>query len=176
MRLLPAAHMALLLLFAGCSDDSANPDKTSGDPTSPPKIMIDSREYESLTAFLGDQRAGFVILHQLRAPGEDLTDGEDPVTPVLAERFDHFLNELEPHLGKPDQQAGGWDLGIPTFASGNGYALWNGTENFISLFVSWDNPEDPSFVIVARAPLSVFDSTPGASDPWQSKWMEKGEW
>jgi hypothetical protein len=94
----------------------------------------------------------------------------------LAERFDHFLKELEPHLGKPDQQAAGWDLGIPTFASGNGYALWNGTENFISLFVSWDNPEDPSFVIVARAPLSVFDSTPGAFDPWQSKWMEKGEW
>ena len=96
MRPFPIALITLLLLIAGCSDDSANPDKTSGDPTSPPKIMIDSREYESLTAFLGDQRAGFVILHQLRAPGEDLTDGEDPVTPVLAAT--QFVRAQPPQL------------------------------------------------------------------------------
>lgn len=137
--------------------------------------MIDSTEFTSLDSFLNDKRAGFLILHQERAIGTD-NDDDDVVTSKLAERFEHFLADLKLRLGAPENEAREWDLGIPTFASANGYALWNQDENFISLFVSWDNREDPSFVIVARAPLTSFDSEPVAPDPWESKWMEKGEW
>jgi hypothetical protein len=161
----------------GCSDESKkNPNTASKNKNIAPKPMIDSTEFTSLDTFLKDKRAGFLILHQERALGSDSHDEDDVVTPKLAERFEHFLADLKSRLGEPEKQAREWDLGIPTFASGNGYALWNQNENFISLFVSWDNPEDPSFVIVARAPLTSFDSEPGAPDPWESKWMEKGEW
>jgi len=138
--------------------------------------MINCREYESLEAFLAIDGSGFVILHQERAPGSDDHGAADAVSPKLTERFDHFFGELELRLGEPNKKASEWDLGIPTFASGNGYALWDRHESFVSLFVSWDNPEDPAFVIVARAPRSSFDSTPGAANPWNSKWMEKGQW
>lgn len=138
--------------------------------------MIDFTEYTTLDSFLKDDGAGFLILHQEHALSPDSYDEDDIVTPKLAERFEHFLAQLKSRLGEPKEQAREWDLGIPTFASGNGYALWNLEGNFISLFVSWDNPEDPSFVIVARAPLSTFDPEPGAPNPWESKWMEKGEW
>lgn len=138
--------------------------------------MIDSTEFTSLDSFLEDKRAGFLILHQERALNSDCDDENDDVTLTLAERFEHFLADLKSRLGAPENEAREWDSGIPTFASGNGYALWNQDESFISLFVSWDNPEDPSFVIVARAPLTSFDSEPGAPDPWESKWMEHGEW
>ncbi len=168
-----------LVLLVGCSDDNQTGNSTDETPKNwnqPPKPMIDSHEYESLDAFLADAGSGFVILHQERAPGNDDYDAADAISLKLTERFEHFLGKLEPQLGKPDKRASEWDLGIPTFASGNGYALWNSDESFVSLFVSWDNPEDPSFVIAARAPLSSFDSSPEATDPWRSQWMEKGEW
>ena len=161
----------------GCSDKSKkNPDTASKDKNIAPNTMIDSTEFTSLDSFFKDKRAGFLILHQERALGSDSHDEDDVVTSKLAESYEHFLTDLKSRLGTPENEARKWDLGIPTFASGNGYALWNQDENFISLFVSWDNPEDPSFVIVARAPLTTFDSEPGAPDPWESKWMEKGEW
>lgn len=170
-----------LLFMTGCSEEQAeseteSPDQPSDQQVPPAKHMIESTEYESLDAFLDGEGTGFAILYQDRAPGDDFRDKEDTVTPKLAERFKHFLGRFRSRLGEPDKEATEWDLGMPTFASGNGYALWNGDKNFVSLFVSWDNPEDPSFVILARAPLLTFDSTPGASDPWGGKWMEKGEW
>lgn len=138
--------------------------------------MIESREYDSLDAFLNDSGNGFSILHQERAQGSDYREQEDSTSPVLAERFSHFATVLTKKLGKPDQKATEWDLGIPTWASGCGFALWKRPNDFVSLFVSWDNPEDPGFVIVARAPLSHFDTTPGELDPWGGEWMSKGEW
>lgn len=138
--------------------------------------MIDSTEFPSLDSFLKEDRAGYVILHQERALGSEYGDEDDIVTPKLAERFEYFLADLKSRLGTPKKEAREWECGIPTFASGNGYALWNQEENFVSLFISWDNPEDPSFVIVARAPLPTFDAEPGAWNPWESQWMEKGEW
>jgi hypothetical protein len=61
-------------------------------------------------------------------------------------------------------------------ASGNGIAIWKRDKDLIVLFVSWDNPEDPAFVIAARAPLASFDATPGSLDPWGAEWMRKGQW
>lgn len=137
---------------------------------------MEQTEYQSTNAFLKSENPGFVILHQERTQGNDRSDKHDTITSNLAKQFRDSLNQLSSHLGKPAKEATEWDLGIPTFASGNGFALWNGDQNFVSLFVSWDNPEDPAFLILARAPLSMFDTTPGALDPWDGKWMEKGEW
>lgn len=158
------------------AEPESKPNTASKNKNIAPKSMIDSTEFTSLDSFLEDKKAGFLILHQERALGSDCNDDDLVVTAKLAERFDHFLADLKSRLGAPEMEAREWNLGIPTFASGNGYALWNQDENFISLFVSWDNFEDPSFVIVARAPLSSFDSEPGAPNPWDSKWMDKGEW
>ena len=115
--------------------------------------MINSTEFESLAEFLNTDGGGYVILHQERARTGDDHSGASIVLSKLAERFGHFLGDLKSSLGAPIKTATEWDLGIPTFASGNGYALWSIGENFVSLFVSWDNPEDPAFIIVGRAPL-----------------------
>lgn len=174
MRSTTVALLGAILFTVGCSEDQADPD--SEEQSSPTKEMTESKEFESMDAFFDSEEAGFVILHQEKAQGNDFRDKEDTSAPRLAERFAHFLADFRSRIGEPDQEATGWDLGIPTFASGNGYALWNGDSSFMSLFVSFDNPEDPSFVILARAPLWTFDPTPGAADPWGGKWMEKGEW
>lgn len=163
----------LPLILGGCSEKSAMRTKQQSQP---PKPMIESREYESMDEFLNDKGNGFVILHQERAPGSDYREKEDSTSPVLARKFSHFLAELSNRLGKPDEQATEWHLGIPTWASGCGYALWKRQHDFVSLFISWDNPEDPGFVIAARAPLSHFDPTPGMLDPWDAEWMSKGQW
>jgi hypothetical protein len=185
MRISIVALLSLVVLLIGCSDDPDEAEdrhsdaSTKNQPDNPdpgPKTMIDSTEYDSLDAFLSADGDGFVILHQEPAPASDDRDAADALTPKLAERFEHFLGTLKPRLGAPNKTASEWDLGIPTFASGNGYAHWNAEKSFVSLFVSWDNPEDPAFIILARAPLSAFDATPGAPNPWKSKWMEKGQW
>jgi hypothetical protein len=138
--------------------------------------MFDSTEYNTLDAFLNSDEVGFITLHQEHAHDSDDREAFDAITSKLSERFENFLVHLTTLLGTPAKTATEWDLGIPTFASGNGYALWNTEGNFVSLFVSWDNPEDPAFIILARAPLTAFDSTPGVTNPWKSMWMKSAHW
>jgi len=80
-------------------------------------------------------------------------------------------------LGPCATNKDGWDEATPCWASGGLFALWNVQDRFVSVFLSWDNPEDPSFFIVACASENQFVLGPDYSaDPWESAWMESGEW
>lgn len=133
-------------------------------------------EYDSLKALLAGAEVGYVILHQEPALGNEHRGGQEQMASALAQRFAGFRDSLVQQIGEPSESAEEWDLGIPTWASGGGYALWQQDDDFVSLFVSWDNPEDPSFVVAARAAMSQLSREPGAADPWSQSWMRHGEW
>ena len=141
--------------------------------------MDDIKEYESLNALLDGSETGFVILHKEKALGNEYhekNDIADTNTRRLESTFNDYCERIESSLGAPTEVADGWHKGLPAWASGNGFAVWKREHDFVTIFVSWDNPEDPSFVIVARAPLSSFAPGYEVPDPWEQKWMEKGEW
>jgi hypothetical protein len=80
-------------------------------------------------------------------------------------------------LGPPAANKDGWDEATPCWASGGLFALWNVQDRFVSVFLNWDNPEDPSFLIVACASQNQFVLGRDCSDtPWDYAWMESGEW
>ena len=141
--------------------------------------MEDIKEYDSLNALLAGSETGFMILHQEKALGNDYHEKHDIAdtnTRRLASTFKEYCERLKSSLGAPTEETDGWHEGLPAWASGNGFAVWKRERDFMTVFVSWDNPEDPSFVIAARAPLSSFAPRYEVPDPWEQQWMEKGEW
>ena len=67
----------------------------------------------------------------------------------------------------------GLDFGeYPTFASSGLYFEWRIADDSICLFVSSDNPENPSYLVIARCHTSEIDYTPGASSPWGEDWTK----
>ena len=153
---------------------------TRGDITSnvrPRKeIMSKAHHYRSIDDLLQGSVSGFSIVHRERGLGMEIADRHERIRSILTRRFSEEMESLVTLLGQPSETADEWDLGIPTWASGGGYALWVKDDDFISLFVSWDNPEDPSFVVLVRAPYSQLSREPGAADPWREAWMHFGEW
>lgn len=95
-------------------------------------------------------------------------------------RYQKLKNEAVIHiseeLGTCAEDKEEWDTTTPHWASGGSFALWNTQDRFVSIFLSWDNPEDPSFLIVACASLDQFVLGAEAMDPWEARWMEHGEW
>jgi hypothetical protein len=83
---------------------------------------------------------------------------------------------ISEEFGPPAANKHGWDEATPCWASGGIFALWNLQDRFVSVFLSWDNPEDPSFLIVACAGRDQFALGADAIDPWEAGWMEFGEW
>jgi len=170
MKRLSIAVSICALLISGCGDKYKTNSITK---------MEDIIEYDSLDALLERSETGFVILHQEKALGNDYhetPDVADSKARTLASTFKEYCERLKSTLGAPTQETDGWHKGLPSWASGNGFAVWKREHDFVTVFVSWDNPEDPSFVIAARAPLSSFAPGYEVPDPWAQKWMEKGEW
>ncbi|MBK1881963.1 hypothetical protein JIN85_06025 [Luteolibacter pohnpeiensis] len=89
---------------------------------------------------------------------------------------DEALQIISDELGPCAANKDGWDEATPCWASGGLFALWKVQERFVSVFLSWDNPEDPSFLIVACASQDQFALGPASADPWETAWMEFGEW
>jgi hypothetical protein len=143
--------------------------------------MKENKEFETIGELIAEPVTGYVIMHQESALGNDFRDDDDAYDGAQARLKEHALkvkDELQNILGTPSKESIGWNIGVPTWASGGGYALWNRDVDFLSVFISWDNPEDPSFVIVGRAPLCEFsnDHMNPSPDPWGEGWMFKGVW
>lgn len=91
---------------------------------------------------------------------------------IMLEAVSLISKELGPCVEKKEE----WDESMPKWASGGLFALWNTPEKFVSVFLSWDNPEDPSFLIVSCADRDQFALGAESMDPWESGWMDFGEW
>lgn len=143
--------------------------------------MNNTREYTTIGELIVEPEFGFVIFHQEPALGNDFRDKETQYSEIearLKSNADNAISQLRDVLGDPTSMSAGWDIGVPTWASGGGYAIWRRENDFISSFISWDNPEDPSFVIVGRASIEDYSDNhinPNP-DPWMSEWMHKGVW
>lgn len=83
---------------------------------------------------------------------------------------------ISEELGSHAEDKEEWDSTTPHWASGGSFALWNTKDRFVTVFLSWDNPEDPSFLIVACASQDQFVLGAEALDPWEAGWMEYGQW
>jgi len=138
--------------------------------------MSEVHLYPTLDDLLHGSALGYMIVHQERGLGNEISDRHERMRSILSQRFRQYREFVVQQLSHPSEASDEWDLGIPTWASGGGYALWQQGDDFVSLFVSWDNPEDPSFVIAVRAPLAQLSREPGAADPWREAWMRCGEW
>lgn len=138
---------------------------------------------------LGSDEATFRILDQDKARFADwkYTDWEKDRARDEADwadtrkRYEQLKDEavemISGELGPCAANKNGWDDATPCWASGGIFALWNVQDRFVSVFLSWDNPEDPSFLIVACGSQDQFVLGPDYSaDPWESAWMESGEW
>lgn len=138
-------------------------------------------EFRSIEELVSEIDCGFVILHQEPALGNEFRDKDEDFSVIgqrLRQRAEQARSQIQAILGEPTIASASWDIGVPTWASGGGYAKWDLKDVFIAVFISWDNPEDPSFVIAAKAAVNEFsnDHINPQPDPWKSKWMEKGEW
>ena len=143
--------------------------------------MNETRKFETIGDLLNDSEFGFVIFHQEAAPGNDFEDDDQEYQASqekLMQRAHDASSQLRDFLGEPSVVSDEWDLGIPTWASGGGYSLWTRENDFVASFISWDNPEDPGFVIVGRGAIEDFsaDHLSPKPDPWGADWMNFGEW
>ena len=139
------------------------------------------REFSSIDELVSATKCGFAILHQEPALGIEFRDKDEEFSRLkqrLMQSAEQACLQIRRILGESTDANVGWDIGVPTWASGGGYAMWELKDSFITIFISWDNPEDPSFVIGAKAAIGDFnnDHINLQPDPWQSKWMEKAEW
>ena len=140
-----------------------------------------SQVFNTVAELLDSGDVGFVILHQEKALGNDFRDQDAAFGQIVARlRKQSILgrDSISQLLGTPSEVSDEWKEDVPVWASAGGYALWKSDVNFITVFISWDNPEDPSFVIAARGLTSDFsnDIQNPLPDPWGSEWMMKGEW
>lgn len=64
-----------------------------------------------------------------------------------------------------------WNDQRPKWASGHLCALWRSdAESFVSVFMWWENPEDPPILLAGRAAATMLSQD---NDPWNWEWMER---
>jgi hypothetical protein len=96
----------------------------------------------------------------------------DGVLTRFKEVFQSAVKYWSACLGPPLQSFENWEREKPAWAGGL-YARWDVNSDFYTIFMSWENPEDPFFLVAAKAPISEFNSEPGDySNPWDYKWGE----
>jgi len=143
--------------------------------------MKESQEFNTMGELLESDGVGFVILHQEKALGNDFRDQgavNAQIVSRLREESRQGKDLVSQRLGEPTEISEEWKENVPVWASAGGYSVWKNDVDFVSVFISWDNPEDPSFVIAARGLIADFsnDIMNPFPDPWGSEWMMKGKW
>jgi hypothetical protein len=75
-------------------------------------------------------------------------------------------------LGEPVRTQTWWSEDLPDWVTSSLFALCHVGDDFLNVFMVYDNPEDPPFLIVAEANRNELASE--YSDPWNSRWMIDG--
>ncbi|MCD8533458.1 MAG: hypothetical protein LR011_01185 [Verrucomicrobia bacterium] len=83
--------------------------------------------------------------------------------------FGLAVEHLRARLGEPIRIQTRWSEDLPYWVSSSLFALWHVGDDFLNIFMAYDNPEDPPFLIVAKANRNELASE--YSDPWNSQWM-----